>query len=179
MKVLNACIKETLRRYPSAPFGATRNIFEPFNHTYTGQDGVERTIKFRKGDRLITYIWGIQNFPAFWGKDPSVWYPERFYENASGDSKVGLYAYCEFALRSLSIQTLSNQCSSAAPFGNGARRCLGERLALGESRLCLASILQRWEVKLVPETTWSFIEMYKATIRPNKVMVKLVEVGKK
>lgn len=159
-KVLNACIKESLRwvvfdwrlwelprlpvpffrKTPSAPFGATRNIFEGFDFQYTSFDGKPKKIKFCKGDRLITYIWGIQNYPGYWNTDPSKWSPERFYEDPTGGTTAGLYAY--------------------SPFGQGPRRCLGERLGLGEARLCLASILRRWQVDLVPETDWKYEETY-------------------
>lgn len=159
LPLLNAVIKETLRKYPSAPFGATRNMYEPYTHEYIGVDGTPRRIEFRKGDRLITYIWGIQRWPGFWEKDPEEWAPERFLENPSGDTKVGLYAY--------------------SPFGNGARRCLGERLALGEARLTVASIVRRWEIVPAFGEGEAFEELYQGTIRPSKVMIKLVEVANK
>ncbi|KAI9027854.1 cytochrome P450 [Hyaloraphidium curvatum] len=152
-KVLNACIKETLRRYPSAPGGAGRAIHLDLDFRYTDIAGKSRLIKFRKGDMVNTAIYAIQNMPGFWVKDPQVWSPERFYEEPNGDSKAGLFAY--------------------SPFGNGARRCLGERLALGEARLCFASILRKWELEPVP---FNFVEIFKGTIAPNKCIVKLKPV---
>ncbi|KAI9003396.1 cytochrome P450 [Hyaloraphidium curvatum] len=153
-KVLNACIKETLRRYPSAPIGAGRYVFEDFDFKYTGIDGQERLIKFRKGDQVSTYLWGIQNNPAYWVRNPMQWLPERFYEDStSGDTKAGLFAY--------------------APFGNGARRCLGERLALAEARLCIASIVRKYDIQHVP---CNFFEQYTGTTKPSQVMVTLREV---
>ncbi|KAI9004311.1 cytochrome P450 [Hyaloraphidium curvatum] len=153
LKVLNAAIKETLRKYPSAPFGATRNMFQAVEHTFTDVAGKTRRVKFLPGDRLLTYIWGIQNFPGYWERDPAQWAPERFYDAPSGDTKAGLFAY--------------------SPFGNGARRCVGERLGLGEARLAVSSILRKWRIAHVEEKNWKFQDIYQATIRPNKVMVRL------
>ncbi|KAI9000149.1 cytochrome P450 [Hyaloraphidium curvatum] len=152
-KVLNACIKETLRRYPAAPHGGGRVMDEDFEFRYTDVYGQNRRIRFMKGDRVNPYIYGAQNYADFWGKNPDEWYPERFYTEANGDSK-NLWAY--------------------APFGNGARRCLGERLALGEARLVLASMIRKWDIEHVPGTPFS--EIYAGTIKPNKVMIRLKEV---
>lgn len=175
-KVLNAAIKETLRKYPSAPGGAGRVILEPFEHTvsisltppcaptdtdpfqYTDMTGQPRTIKFQKWDSLSPHLYTVQNYEGFWKHDPTLWEPSRFYENANGDLKegVGLFAF--------------------SPFGNGARRCLGERLAYGEARLTVASVVRKWTLEHVPETTWRMQEFFTGTIRPSEVRVKLVEV---
>lgn len=91
--------------------------------------------------------------PAFWDRDTSKFIPERYYDDANGGGKLGLWVN--------------------SPFGNGARRCVGERLALGEGRLGIASILRKFDIEHVPETTWKFNEVFAGTIKPNKVMIKL------
>lgn len=93
-KVLNACIKETLRRYPSAPFGGERNALQDFEYSYTDLNGNQRRIVFKNGNRISPYIYGVQNFGPFWEKDPAIRSPERFYEDPVGGSKAGLFAYC-------------------------------------------------------------------------------------
>ncbi|KAI9006996.1 cytochrome P450 [Hyaloraphidium curvatum] len=154
-KVLNACIKETLRKYPSAPYGALRTAFEDFTCNYTDAFGKPKKVNFQKDDLIFVGIHAMQNAPWYWDKDPSIWTPERYYEDANGGSKAGLW--------------------SNAPFGNGARRCVGERLALAEGRLATASILRKFDILPVPEgpDTWQFKEIFSGTIKPNKVMVKL------
>lgn len=50
------------------------------------------------------------------------------------------------------------------PFGIGPRRCIGEGFALMEGTLALATIMQRWEIQLLPET--QFVLDPKVTLRP-------------
>lgn len=94
-------------------------------------------------------------FDSDWDKDVDRFIPERWYDDPNGHSKAGLW--------------------SNAPFGNGARRCVGERLALGEGRLATASILRKFEIVHVPEgpDTWKFVTEFAGTIKPNMVMVQL------
>jgi cytochrome P450 len=62
----------------------------------------------------MPFVYGAQHHPDNWkGPDPEIWDPQRWVDDVNGGCKH-LYAY--------------------APFGNGARRCVGERLALGETR---------------------------------------------
>ncbi|KAI9009032.1 cytochrome P450 [Hyaloraphidium curvatum] len=126
-RTLNACIRETLRRYPAAPFGTGRVMFEDLDFSYTDFSGKPRRIRLRKGDRVMPYFYGVQNSAAYWD-EPLAWKPERFADDPTGGAKTGsMFAY--------------------APFGNGARRCIGEKLALAEIRLCTASLLSRFEVE--------------------------------
>lgn len=94
----------------------------------------------------------------YWESDPSVFSPERFYEDPNGGSLAGLY--------------------SNAPFGNGARRCLGERLGLAEARLVVAAMVSKWEIVLVPEGpgSWTMQEQFAGTIKPSEVRVVLKEL---
>lgn len=77
---------------------------QDLDYTYTDVTGKQRTIFFRKGDRIVPHLYATQNYAPYWGIDPTVFAPERFYSAPNGDTKVGLWAY--------------------NPFGNGSRRCL-------------------------------------------------------
>ncbi|KAI9003792.1 cytochrome P450 [Hyaloraphidium curvatum] len=126
LPALAAVVKETLRMFPIAPSGGGRYMTEDLEYTYTdGVDGREKRVSFQRGDIVLPFVFGAQRHPDFWKQDPRVWNPQRWIDDANGGAR-NLYAY--------------------APFGNGARRCVGERLALGETKLILASMLRRGRI---------------------------------
>lgn len=49
-KVLNACIKESLRMRPSAPYGAGRTAFKDFECVYTDAFGQVKKVQVQKGE---------------------------------------------------------------------------------------------------------------------------------
>ncbi|KAI9023200.1 cytochrome P450 [Hyaloraphidium curvatum] len=153
---LNAVIKETMRLLPSAAAAGNRYMMEDLDYVYKDPvDGREKKICFRKGDWLFPMLYTVQRHPDFWkGTDPEVFDPQRWIDDPQGGSKH-LYAY--------------------APFGNGPRKCVGEKLALGEMRLVLASILQKYDI--VPGK-YEFVPKQDATISAKYgVHVKLVPVS--
>lgn len=156
-KVLNACIKESLRLRPSAPYGGGRTAFQDFEVAYTDVEGKPKRIQVTKGSMILPGLHAMQHYPKYWNKDPSVFAPERFYEDVNGGA-VNMW--------------------TQSPFGQGARRCVGERLALGEARLGIASILRKFQVEQAPREGWTFEEVFAGTIKPNNVFVKLRKIGK-
>jgi cytochrome P450 len=153
-KVLNACIKESLRMRPSAPYGAGRGAIQDFETVYVDTEGKTKKVLIKNGNMILPGLHAMQNYPAYWNKDPSVFDPSRYYEDPNGGSVAGLF--------------------SNAPFGNGARRCVGERLALGEGRVAIASLLRKFDLVQVQEgPKWTMEEMFAGTIKPNSVLVKL------
>jgi cytochrome P450 len=139
LPVLNGVIKETLRIYPSAPFGGGRVMNCDFLFKYTDVNGVEKQIDFRNGDAVFPSMYIAQMTQEFW--DPKYgpveeWNPERFIADPNGGAK-SMYAY--------------------APFGNGARRCAGERLALGEARLTISELVRRYEWRMQDDFKFSVL----------------------
>jgi cytochrome P450 len=66
--------------------------------------------------------------PAFW-QDPEVFDPERFHpERAAGRPHFAYF-----------------------PFGGGPRQCIGNQFALMEAQLILASVAQRYRLRLAPK----------------------------
>ncbi|KAI9028802.1 cytochrome P450 [Hyaloraphidium curvatum] len=158
-KVLNACIKESLRMRPSAPYGAARYVTDGFELRYQDLEGKPAKVIVGSHQMVFPALHAMQNYQPYWDKDVNKFLPERYYDDPNGGSKAGLF--------------------SNAPFGNGARRCVGERLALGEGRLAIASVLRKYDIVAVPEgpDTWQFQEVFAGTIKPNKVMIKLKPIA--
>ncbi|KAI9004939.1 cytochrome P450 [Hyaloraphidium curvatum] len=154
LPALNAVVKETLRILPAAPYGGTRVMGCDMDFTYVdGVDGRSKTIKFREGDWIFPFVYGAQHDRDYWAQDPDVWDPQRWLDDPNGGAK-NLYAN--------------------SPFGNGARRCIGERLALGETRVLLASILREFDIA---PGDYVFDVKNEATVSAaNGVKVRLVPV---
>jgi len=71
--------------------------------------------------------------------DPLAFRPERF--ASEGEDKVSAYA---FGTR------LSRPKMTYIPFGAGPRQCIGEAFAWMEGVLALATVAQRWKLRLAP-----------------------------
>ncbi|KAI9004931.1 cytochrome P450 [Hyaloraphidium curvatum] len=159
MPVLNACIKETLRMYPSAPFGAGRVMNTDYLFKYTDPlTGKPRQIDLRKGDSIRPSMYIAQMYQPFW--DPAYgpvteWNPDRFLKDPNGGA-ISMYCY--------------------APFGNGARRCAGERLALSEARLTISELARRYEWRM--QDGFKFAVLMTGTIKARdgvKVVMKKLQ----
>src|SRR5205085_2524907 len=82
---------------------------------------------FPAGTAAIFSQWVIHNLPDIWG-DPEVFRPERW--DLANGQKLPQFAYF--------------------PFGGGPRICIGMPFAQLETKLLLATILQRYTPELVP-----------------------------
>lgn len=78
------------------------------------------------GEIMIIAPWILHRHPAYW-KDPEVFRPERFAEEGEA-SLVPKYGYI--------------------PFGGGARVCIGNQFALMEMQLVVATIAQKFRLRL-------------------------------
>lgn len=78
------------------------------------------------GVMIIPYV--VHRDPRFWEK-PEVFDPERFSEERAANRHK--YAYI--------------------PFGAGPRKCIGNTFALVEAQLILATVLQRYRVRVQPD----------------------------
>lgn len=68
LPILNACLKETLRLQPSAPFGGGRVMNQDLLYEYTDLAGNKKQIDFRKGDAVLPFVYGAQRNQDFWDK---------------------------------------------------------------------------------------------------------------
>ena len=80
-----------------------------------------------KGASVMLSQWLTHRHPDFW-EEPERFDPERFSPERSADRPH--YAYF--------------------PFGGGPRQCIGNLLALTEAKLILASVAQKYRLRMVP-----------------------------
>ncbi|KAG2183363.1 hypothetical protein INT43_006369 [Umbelopsis isabellina] len=121
LKYIYMIMKETLRIHPPLQSSQLR---------VTEEDTELAGTVIPKGARLQADIFLAQHNPAVW-KNPEEFRPERFAPGGENEenAKKGL---------------------AWAPFGNGARQCIGMNFSLAEQRVVLAMLLRKF--------TWSLPE---------------------
>ncbi|RZR74964.1 hypothetical protein BHM03_00046789 [Ensete ventricosum] len=82
-----------------------------------------------RGTELLIPIIAVHHDASLWGPDVTQFNPARF---ADGASRAARHP------------------AAFLPFGLGARRCIGQNLALLEAKLTLAVILQRFTLRVAP-----------------------------
>lgn len=123
---LNACLKETLRRYPPVVTGLP-HLTPPDGSTICGHF-------VPPGAVVSAPHLAIYSSPKYF-KDPLEFRPERW----TGDER---YA--------------NDNRAALQPFSVGARDCLGKNMAQHEMRLIAAKMLYSFDLELCPESdTWS------------------------
>jgi cytochrome P450 len=97
---------------------------------------------------IMPYV--LHRLPAFW-REPEAFDPERFSPERSSDRPKFVYL----------------------PFGGGPRQCIGNYFALVEAQLVVATLVQRYRLRLVPRhrvEPWPLI-----TLRPRYGMPMFIE----
>jgi cytochrome P450 len=94
-----------------------------------------------KGNNIAISTYAMHRDPALF-PDPERFDPERF--SPEREAQIPKYAYL--------------------PFGAGPRVCIGNVFAMMETRILLATILQRWKLTLAPGQTVRAEQLF--TIRP-------------
>lgn len=82
-----------------------------------------------RGTELLIPILAVHHDPALWCHDPHEFNPARFAKGMAHAAKHPM-AYM--------------------PFGLGARRCVGQNLAIFQAKLAIAVILRRFSFELAP-----------------------------
>lgn len=120
---LDAFVNEILRMFPPVPQGTWRET--PLNHAITIEDYVipPKTI-------VSTPIWSLQRDSRCFG-EPNAFIPERWLDKSHPDSRADLLM----------------DKRAFMPFVLGAMNCAGKYLAIMEIKVCLAKVLQRFEVQ--------------------------------
>ena len=103
-----------------------------------------------KGSSIMASQWLAHRHPAFW-ENPDAFDPERF----SAERAAGRPRYAYF------------------PFGGGPRMCIGNIFALTEAQLVLATVAQRYRLKLAPHHPIELQPLI--TLRPLHVVKVVLE----
>eukprot|EP01018_Ginkgo_biloba_P006070 Gb_25378 [translate_table: standard] len=122
------------------------------------------------GAILAVPIQLVQTDAFYWGSDASIFKPERFFEQKTVCINL---AKIETSVEKMSRRGATqiknakvedarvifedfDSNSSFLPFGLGSRVCVGKRFAIVEMTTLLASLLQRYEIKLGPGSDKDF-----------------------
>ncbi|KAM3706189.1 hypothetical protein ACJW31_03G134800 [Castanea mollissima] len=119
MVYLQAALSESLRLYPSVPIDFKQVIEDD-----VFPDGT----MIKKGSRVIYSIYSMARMESIWGKDCLEFKPERWLKDG---------------------QFVSENQFKYVVFNAGPRLCLGKKFAYMQMKMVAASILLRYEVKVV------------------------------
>ena len=128
--ILQAVVKEVLRLHPPATLGVP--------HCNT-EDAMLAGYHVPAGTTVVANIWAINRDPTMWGKDASVFNPNRF---LNLDSKHSAYGP-DFHLLAFSI---------------GRRICPGRALAMRILRVTLGSLVHAFKWSALPGAMLTDIE---------------------
>jgi len=138
MPYTTAVIKETLRYYPIVAHiarEAGRDELIPLSKPVKTASGEEITaIPIKKGQRVLSSIWGYNRIKELWGEDAEQWNPERFVgDNLNLRPQKGLGVY-----------------ANLATFSSGVHSCIGWRFAVLELQAILITLIQNFEFSPAP-----------------------------
>ncbi|CAN1264949.1 Corytuberine synthase [Linum perenne] len=143
---LNACIKETLRLHPPAPFLIPHRAQETCNvMNYT----------IPKNSQIIINVWAISRDPSVW-VDPLSFKPERFLDGSTR---------ADFKGRDFEF----------LPFGSGRRMCPGLPVAVRQLPLILASLVRGFDWSLPVGQDLDMREKFGLTLHKDQPLVLVVD----
>ncbi|KAF1321086.1 Cytochrome p450, partial [Globisporangium splendens] len=119
---LEACLKETLRLYPSIPF-----IFRSACKPTTLSNGTF----VPKGSNLGISTYSMGRMTYIWGEDALEFKPERWIDEATG--KLRIVSPYKFSA-----------------FHGGPRMCLGMNLSMLEMKIVVAGVVSRFNIRTAP-----------------------------
>ena len=120
-----AVFDETLRLWPTIPFMFRRAIGA------VPLDEVAPGVRLRRGEIVALSPWVTQR-DARWWEAPETFAPERWLDERAASARPRFAWF---------------------PFGGGARVCIGEHFATWEAVLILATVAQRWRLRLAPDAS--------------------------
>ncbi|GLU02257.1 hypothetical protein SLE2022_195120 [Rubroshorea leprosula] len=136
LKLLKACICESMRLYPPVAWDSKHAMDD---------DLLPDGTPVRAGDRVTYFPYGMGRMEALWGKDWFEFKPNRWFNNNGGEG------------------SLKQVCPYSFPvFQAGPRVCLGKEMAFIQMKYVAASILRRFEIKPVSSNKPIFVPLLTA-----------------
>ncbi|KAK7912102.1 Bifunctional cytochrome P450 reductase [Apiospora marii] len=147
LKYINGVLRETLRLNPTAP--AFQRAVRPENTEDFVLIGGGR-YEIPRGQSIICNLMKIHTDPKVWGDDANEFIPERMMDGKF--EKLPKNAW--------------------KPFGTGVRSCIGRAFAWQEALLCIAMILQNFNVELAdPDYEMKIVQSL--TIKPKDFNIEV------
>ncbi|CAM8985116.1 unnamed protein product [Rhodiola kirilowii] len=133
MRVLKACLCETMRLYPPVAWDS--------KHAMKGDTLPDGTV-VQRGDRVTYFPYGMGRMEALWGEDWAEFKPDRWLVEPETLNRVSPYKY--------------------PVFQGGPRVCLGKEMAFVQMKYVVGSVLMRFELKSVGLEAKVFVPMLTA-----------------
>ncbi|XP_062105455.1 cytochrome P450 94B3 [Humulus lupulus] len=125
LKMLKACICESMRLYPPVPWDSKHAIAD---------DLLPDKTHVREGDRVTYFTYGMGRMEALWGKDRLEFKPDRWFLEPEKETGGSLKKVSPFKF---------------PVFHAGPRVCLGKEMAFIQMKYVMASILRRFQIRPV------------------------------
>ena len=146
LMLTEACLKESLRKYSVVPM-VTRRVVEDMqmenSHTTKSSSA---TYFVPKGSTILVNIQAVHMNPTLW-PDPHRYDPYRFL--TISNIQAGIKSSVASGQNGLSYKEIEPY--TFLPFIAGPRNCLGQYLALLETKMVIAFLLQRYDFALPPD----------------------------
>ena len=132
---VEACLKESMRKYPVAGGASIRRVQDEAGYQLTDK------ITLPKDTWICVPIYSLHNSKHIWGEDVQEFKPERFMPDSDIQNPFASpAAYSGVGKTANSISFL--------PFTYGVRNCPGMNLALLEIRSAIAVLMSRYSFEL-------------------------------
>ena len=175
LMLIEACLKEALRKYSVVPIAARRVVQDLYlpknipndngNSDVATQESKDDQYFLPKGSTVLINIQAVHLDPNIWPQ-PMKYDPYRFLqvESQSDDDHSqsnGSDSHCTNDTKSISTTPTKSwkeiEPYTFLPFIAGPRNCLGQHLALLETKMVIALLLQRYDFTLPDDITipWS------------------------
>lgn len=186
--IVEATLKESMRKYPVAVHGSMRRVDNAEGYTLKAAGAEGQDVHLPRGTWIQVPIFALHNCTHNWGQNANVFDPYRWFETSAHneeDSKEDSSARVGWPKTSKGSYIGWGPHSgdlSFAPFSFGPRNCLGMNLALFELRKTIPRLLREFSFELADTsiTDEKFALQTFLTLHPStKLAIRLTSRGRK